>query len=102
VEITGYTDFDWAGNLNDHKSTSGYVSKLTGMAVIWSLQKQSLVTQSMTEAEYISCSEVAREAVWLRHLLRDLQAKYPINPPLMLHADNQESIKLTENSRFHS
>jgi hypothetical protein len=81
AEITGYTDSDWAGDLDDRKSTSGYFFKLAGAAVTWSSRKQSLIAQSTTEAEYIGCSEAAREAVWLRHLLRDLQAEYPINPP---------------------
>jgi hypothetical protein len=101
VEITNYTDSNWASDLNDHNSTFRYIFKLAGVVVTWSSQKQSLVVQSMTEAEYIGCSEVAREVVWLHRLLQDLQAEYPINPPLTLHADNQGSIKLTENSRFH-
>ena len=98
--ITGYTDSDWAGDLDDRKSTSGFVFKLSGAAVTWSSRKQSLVAQSSTEAEYIGCSEAAREAVWLRRLLGDLQAKSQ-ETPITLHADNQGSIKLTENTRFH-
>jgi hypothetical protein len=36
AEITGYTDSNWASDLDDRKSTSGYVFKLTGTAVTWS------------------------------------------------------------------
>jgi hypothetical protein len=102
ADITGYRDSDWAGNLDNCKSTSRYVFKLASTAVTRSLQKQWLVAQSTTKAKYIGHSEVAREAVWLCLLFYHLLAKYPINPLLTLHADNQGSIKLTENFRFHS
>jgi len=56
-KLIGYTDSDFAGDLNDRKSTSGYVFTLAGAAVSWKSKKQSLVSLSSTEAEYIACSE---------------------------------------------
>ena len=99
--IVDYTDSDWAGDLDCRRSTSGYLFQLAGAAITWSSHMQPLVAQSTTGAEYIGCSEAAREAVWLRRLLSDLQAESPLKTPMTMYADNQGAIKLAENPRFH-
>jgi len=71
-KLIGYTDSDFAGDLNDRKSTSGYVCTLAGAAVLWKSKKQSLVSLSSTEAEYIACSEAIREGIWLRRLHHEI------------------------------
>ena len=71
--IMDYTGSNWASDHDDRKSTSGFLFKLSGVAVMWSSCKQSLVEQSTTDAEYIGCSGAVREAVCLRRLFADLQ-----------------------------
>ena len=68
-ECTGYSDADWAGDLNDRKSTSGFVFKLSGAAISWRSKKQSCVALSTAEAEYIALASAAQESVWLQELL---------------------------------
>ena len=63
--ITGFTDSDWAGDVDSRKSTSGYVFQLYGGAISWKSTKQSVVATSSTKAEYIACSEAAKEALWI-------------------------------------
>jgi len=48
--IHGFVDADWAGDLDQRKSTSGYVFKLFGGAVSWMSKKKSVVALSTTEA----------------------------------------------------
>ncbi|XP_057999402.1 secreted RxLR effector protein 161-like [Hevea brasiliensis] len=55
-ELFGFTDSDYAGDLDDRKSTSGYVFMMGFGAVSWSSKKQSIVTFSTTEAEFIAAS----------------------------------------------
>ena len=62
-KLIGYTDSDFAGDLNDRKSTSGYVFTLAGAAISWKSKKQSFVSLSSTKAEYIACSEAIREGI---------------------------------------
>lgn len=54
TELVAYTNNDFAGDLNDRKSTSGFVFLLAGGAVSWASKKQHVVTLSTTEAEYIA------------------------------------------------
>jgi len=73
--ITGYTDSDWAGDKDDRKSTSGYVFLLGGAAISWKSRKQDVVATSSTEAEYVALTEAAKESVWLRRLLIELESR---------------------------
>src|SRR6266851_9956828 len=52
--LLGYADADWARDVNNHKSTLGYMFKLGGGAISWSSKKQAAITLSSTEAEYIT------------------------------------------------
>ena len=54
AEVEGYSDADWAGDIDDRKSTSGYLFKLSGASISWRSRKQSCVALSTAEAEYIS------------------------------------------------
>ena len=56
IDFRGYLDADWAGDLADRKSTSGYVFMLLGSPVSWGSKKQSSVSLSTSEAEYIALS----------------------------------------------
>ena len=68
-ECTGYSDSDWAGDLDNRKSTSGYIFQVSGGAVTWRSKKQSCVALSTAEAEYTALSSAAQEAAWLRQLI---------------------------------
>ena len=54
--LTWYSDACWAVEVNTHKSTSWYVFKIQNATVSWSSRKQSTVTTSSAEAEYLALS----------------------------------------------
>jgi len=64
-ELTVYTDSDYPGDLDERKSTSGYVFLLSSAAVSWSAKKQPVVCLSTTEAEFIAAAAYACQAIWL-------------------------------------
>jgi hypothetical protein len=72
VELTGYSDSDWAGNLDDRRSTTGYAFSIGSGVVSWSSKKQPTVSLSSTEAEYKALCAATCEVVWLRRLLQDV------------------------------
>jgi len=65
LDIRGFNDADWAGDLDQRRSTSGYVFNLFGGVVSWMCKKQSVVALSTTEAEYMASTHTSKEAVWL-------------------------------------
>jgi hypothetical protein len=67
--MIGYTDSDWAGCMDDRKSTSGYSFSMGSTTVAWSIKKQPTVSLSTTEAEYKATMTTTCEAVWLRRIL---------------------------------
>ncbi|XP_038876524.1 secreted RxLR effector protein 161-like [Benincasa hispida] len=70
--LVGYNDSDWEGNIDDFKSTSGYVFNIGSGAVSWASKKQDVVVLSTTEVEYISLSTASCQALWLRKVLQEL------------------------------
>jgi hypothetical protein len=97
--LHGFVDADWASDVNNHKSTSGFVFMLGGAAVSWSSKKQTSVALSSTEAEYIAAAHATKEVVWLRRLLIELGLD--LNSPTVLHVDNQSAIAIACNPEFH-
>jgi hypothetical protein len=70
--LSGYTDEDWAGSVYDRKSTSGCCFSLGSAMISWQSRKQSGISLSTAEAEYIVACSTSCEAIWLRKLLTDL------------------------------
>ena len=99
-KLIGYSDADWAGDVDTRKSTSGYVFMLGKATVAWASKKQSVVALSTTEAEYIALCSATQEAVWLRRLLQSLregQAR-----PTTIFEDNRGAISLSKNPKDHT
>lgn len=71
--LSGFTDSDWAGSVDDRKSTFGHVFSLGSGAVTWTSKKQQAVALSSTEAEYRGAIKAACEAVCLCRMLADMQ-----------------------------
>ena len=50
--LVSFTDSDWPGDLDDRKSTEGYVFILGSGPVTWACKKQQVLALSSAEAEY--------------------------------------------------
>ena len=98
-ECVGYSDADWAGDINDRKSTSGYIFQISGAAVTWRSKKQGCVALSTAEAEYVALCSAGQEAVWLRRLTSELGS--PPKAATTIYEDNQSAIAMTKNPQFH-
>ncbi|XP_042035223.1 secreted RxLR effector protein 161-like [Salvia splendens] len=70
--VTGYSDSDYAGDVDGRRSMTDYVFTLGGSVVSWKATLQAAVTLSTTEAEYMTLTEAAKEGIWLKRLVGDL------------------------------
>eukprot|EP00965_Chrysotila_dentata_P123650 4087702-Pleurochrysis_carterae.AAC.1 len=96
LPLTGFSDSDWA----TRHSTSGHVFMYGKAAITWSSKMQPTVALSSCEAEIIAASEAAKEATYLRALLRELGES--ADEATRLHLDNKSAIDLAYNPEHHS
>ena len=97
--LIGYIDVDWAADINDRRSITGYVFILAGAAISWSSKKQTSVALSSTEAEYMAAAAATKEAIWLHTLFNELNTLS--SQPTTLLIDNQSAMALAKNAMFH-
>ncbi len=100
LQVHGYTDVDWADNVSDKRSTSGFMFSFGSGAISWSSKKQPTIALSSTEAEYRGVAIAACEVVWLQKLLSDLG--HSMDVLVVIYCDNISSILLANNSVYHA
>lgn len=98
MDVTCYTDADWAGDRGNRRSMSGMAIFITTAPVCYRAQQQPLVALSTTEAEYIAAAMCGQDLLWIRRFLGELNIK--VNKYTLM-CDNQSSLKLIRNPEFH-
>lgn len=99
LEFIGYSDADYAGDVETRRSTSGYVFMFGGGVISWGSERQKSVALSTTESEYMAASHAIKELVWLGRLLAEL-SPIRMDAPIF-YMDNQSAIRLVKNPEYH-
>ena len=75
LKLVRFCDSDWAGDVVDRRSMSGYGFQLLkkGPLLSWRCRKQATVALSTCEAEYMALTEAVQEAKFLKQLCVDLK-----------------------------
>jgi hypothetical protein len=97
LTITAFCDSDFAGDVEDSKSTSGFVIKLNDCTVAWKTTKQKATSTSTVEAEYIASCTASKELVWLRRLTEAILGSPLVERPVM-YIDNAGARSLAHNN----
>ena len=97
--LEGYTDSRLIDNSTDSKSTSGCIHTLAGRAVSLASRKQTCITHSTMEVEFIALAAAGKEAEWIRDLLTDLHF-WPRPTPLMF-CDSEATQSKVYNSIYN-
>ncbi|XP_072986620.1 uncharacterized protein [Typha latifolia] len=98
-DLLVYTDSDYAGDMEDRKSASGYVFLMSSGAVSWSSKKQPIVTLSTIEAEFVAAAMCACQAIWMKRILKELGND--IKSCRQVNCDNTSTIKLSKYQVLH-
>jgi hypothetical protein len=99
VDLTVYSDADWARCPETRRSTSGYGVFLGDNLVSWSSKRQATISRSSAEAEYRAVANGVAEACWLRQLLLELHC--PLRRATVVYCDNVSAVYLSTNPVQH-
>eukprot|EP00253_Pinus_taeda_P026342 PITA_26342 len=93
-------DVDWAGSMDDRKSTSGGAFFMGSRLVSWFSKKQSSIALSTAEAEYVAPAACCTQLLWMMQTLQDFQIT--CTPPITIFCDNTSAIIISKNLVMHS
>ncbi|KAG7338674.1 hypothetical protein IV203_020704 [Nitzschia inconspicua] len=94
--VIAYCDSDFAGDMGNRRSITGFLIYLFGVPISWKSKQQGGVTLSSSEAEYYAISEVSMELKFLKMAMDFLD----IDPgvPKKVFVDNIGAIHLANNA----
>ncbi|GJX70172.1 transposable element [Tanacetum coccineum] len=96
--VAGYSDSDYAADLDARRSLTGYVFTIGSSVVSWKATLQPSVALSTTEAEYMALTEAAKEGIWLKGLIEDLG--FPQDQAIVF-CDSMSAICLAKDQVYH-
>ncbi|GJZ63047.1 zinc finger, CCHC-type containing protein [Tanacetum coccineum] len=90
--LEGYTDASWINNTEDNSSTSGWVFLLGNGVISWAFKKQTCITGSTMEYEFVALAAAGKEAEWLKNLL--LEISFWVKPiaPISIRYDSAATL----------
>jgi len=95
VIIVGYSDADWGSDENDRISYTGYAFQVHGGLASWTSHKQSTVSNSTMQSEYMALSDASREAVARAQFFQELNIS---SMPLLILSDSETALDLADGS----
>ena len=91
-----YVDADFGSDPETRKSQTGFVIRVFGSTVAWYSRKQSTVSMSSTEAEYVALATAASYTCGVKHLLQEIGVE--VNDAISLFEDNQPAMQIAKGS----
>nr|GFB78738.1 hypothetical protein [Tanacetum cinerariifolium] len=70
-DLVAFSDSDYGGASQDHKSTTRGSQFLGRRLISWQCKKQTIVATSITEAEYVAATSCRGQVLWIQNQLLD-------------------------------
>ncbi|KAF5320751.1 hypothetical protein D9619_000007 [Psilocybe cf. subviscida] len=96
----GYTDADFAGDIDTRRSYAGYVFLQGGGPTAWGGKLLPRPSLSTSESEYMAMTRAAQQLEWMYAQMSEMGLPQP--RPAVLRADNQSSIYLARNQKHNA
>ncbi|GJZ24801.1 hypothetical protein Tco_0562260, partial [Tanacetum coccineum] len=90
--LEAYSDASWINHVKDSSSTSGWVFLLGGGAMSWASKKQTCITSSTMESEFVALTSVGKEVEWLRNLIHEISILPKPITPISIHCDSAATL----------
>ncbi|KAG9446266.1 hypothetical protein H6P81_012394 [Aristolochia fimbriata] len=97
--LAGYSDADWAEDIDDRKSTSRGCFYLGTNLISCYSKKQNSIFLSTTEVEYIAVGSCCAQLIWMKQMLLDYGVTSGV---LTIYCDNTTAINISKNPVQHS
>jgi len=75
--LRAFADADWGGCLDSRKSTTGFVITVNDAPVHWRSKRQTLISLSSANSEYIALSSCGQVLTWIRRLFWEIANQKP-------------------------
>lgn len=95
-KLVAYSDADYANDVETRRSTTGFCIFFGGGPISWRCQRQSIITLSTTEAEYVAGCELVKELLPIREQMIELN-QIQSDQPTEVFIDNQSTVKIASN-----
>ena len=99
LEVDDFSDSDYAGCMDDKKSTYGYIIMMVEGVVLWKSVNHTFTASSTMDAEYVVCYEATCHEIRLWNFILALEVVHSITRLLILFYDNFATISFSRNSR---
>ncbi|RVW14337.1 Retrovirus-related Pol polyprotein from transposon TNT 1-94 [Vitis vinifera] len=92
--LEGFSDANWISDSDEMKSTSRSAVSWTSLVkcTFWKSTKQTCITWSTMEAEFIALEKASSEAEWLRNLLADIHLWTKPTLSVSMRCDSQAAM----------
>ncbi|GJW33982.1 hypothetical protein Tco_0054014 [Tanacetum coccineum] len=90
--LEGYTDTSWISNTEDNSSTSGWVFLLSGGVISWASKKQTCITGSTMETEFVALAAAGKKAECLKNLLLEIPLWSKPIKPISIRCDSAATL----------
>ena len=94
--LKGICDASFAPELKTCRSVTGYIIYLNNAPIDWKSKKQSHVTLSSCESEYVAISEVIRGILEAKQIIECIG--YLVEVPIKIYVDNIAAIYVARNN----
>jgi len=94
-----YSDADHGGDVDNGRSTGGYLVICAGAAISWARKLQSIVALSSTEAQDIAAVEAGKEIMWMCNMLTEFGIGF--SHPSSFFVDNNSAIQVSHNPEYY-
>ncbi|GKF84712.1 hypothetical protein Tco_0249610, partial [Tanacetum coccineum] len=90
--LEGYSDASWKIILKIHLLQVDGCFCLGGGAIFWASNKQTCITGSFMESEFIALAATSKEAKWLRNLIHEILIWPKPIAPISIHCDSAATL----------
>lgn len=100
LKVKTYFDAKWDGSVDDRKSTSGYAFFTGDCLVSWLNRKQSSISFSTAEVEYVVVADFCTQIIWMKEAFKDVNIE--TKQKITIFYDNTSATSLCNNPVMHS